>query len=275
MVATTDHRDHLNALTDCIIAISRIQESSPDAWLREAAEIVRLHLAPRQIVSLWDGTGANEATWERVHLGVSAAEQEATERWHRQFMATLCDAGITPGLIAQTVQAPISGRLTRHRCETENQKRTMDAYWRRLGVESLDYVGGPLAGDPSSNGRSRTFFLSIWSQDRALAEDAGRRAMLAQAWRAAEHFYLEATNGQRAKAAALLARLTPGQRRVAELLAQGLSRHDIAIRLERSGHTIHDHTKRIYENLGVRTRAEFMALWAGAQPKRPAASSAG
>lgn len=274
MVATTDQRDQLTALTDCIIAFSRVHESTPDGWLREAAEAVRRHLAPRQIVSLWDGTGADDATWERVYLGVSAAQADAIDRWKRQFMVTLSDAGVTPGMVAQSAPSLVCGRLTRHRYDTDDQKRTMEAYWRRLGVESLDYVGGPLAAELSGNGRSRTFFLSIWSQERALAEDAGRRALLTQAWRAAEHFYLEATNGDRARAASLLARLTPGQRRVAELLAQGLSKRDIAGRLERSEHTIHDHTKCIYESLCVRTRAEFMALWAGARPRPSSVSNA-
>jgi len=267
MVATTDQRDHLTSLTDCIVGLSRIRLTAPDEWLAEAAGIVRVHLAPRQVVSLWDGAGASPSRWATVHLGVSAAQGEAVERWNREFMNSLNAAGITPAIVAQTVPAAVSGRLTRNRYETDEQRRTIEAYAKHLGVESLDYFGGPIPQEASANGGGRTFFLSVWSQDRVVADDAARRAVLAQAWRAAEQYYLESTARGGGSNRSIIQRLTPGQQRVAELLGQGLSKRDIAARLQRSEHTVHDHTKSIYSTLAVRTRAEFMALWAGARPQ--------
>lgn len=263
MVGTADQRDHLNSLTDCIVEMSRIHASAPAAWLAAAADVVRTRLAPRQIVSLWDGKGADASRWEYVHLGVSAHQPEDVERWSQHFMNTLDDAGITPGVVAHRVQTAISGRLTRGRHESEDERRTFEAYARRLGVESLDYFGGPLNSGQPRNGTSRTLFLSVWSADRVPAEDALKRASLQQAWRAAEKLYVDATSNGLGHVGALLARLTPGQARVAQLLAEGLSKREVAARLKRSEHTIHDHTKSIYQLLDVGTRAEFMALWAG------------
>ena len=89
------------------------------------------------------------------------------------------------------------------------------------------------------------------------------RAALQQAWRAAEKFYVDSMDNGLGHVSTLLGRLTPGQARVAELMAEGLSKREVATRLNRSEHTIHDHTKSIYHLLDVGTRAEFMALWAG------------
>lgn len=265
MVTSTDQRDLLSALTDCVVEMSRIRAGGPDEWLARAADVIRVHLVPRQVVSLWDGAAVNGARWSSVHLGVSAAQPESTERWNRQFMETLAEAGITPAVVTQSAQTPISGRLTRNRYQNDDERRTIESYWKRLGVESLEYFGGPLPPEAKLNGGGRTFFLSVWSQDRVTADDATRRALLSQAWRAAERLYLDATRSN-GRSASLASRLTPGQARVAELLGQGLSKREIAGMLQRSEHTIHDHTKSIYSALQVNTRAEFMALWAGTRP---------
>lgn len=267
MVGTADQRDHLNGLTDCILEMSRIRAAAPSGWLTAAADIVRARLAPRQIVSLWDGKGADASRWEFVHLGVSANQPADVERWNRQFMHTLDDAGITPGLVARSVQSSVSGRVSRGRYETDDERRTFEAYARRLGVESLDYFGGPIGTGQPHSGAGRTLFLSIWSANQVAAEDALKQAALQQAWRAAENLYVDAMSNGMGHMASLLGRLTPGQARVAQLLAEGLSKREAAARLNRSEHTIHDHTKSIYHVLEVGTRAEFMALWAGTRSR--------
>lgn len=54
--------------------------------------------------------------------------------------------------------------------------------------------------------------------------------------------------------------LSPAQRRVLPLLLEGLPEKEIAKRLFRSRHTIHDHTKAIYTDLQVRSRLELIML---------------
>jgi pimeloyl-ACP methyl ester carboxylesterase/DNA-binding CsgD family transcriptional regulator len=57
-----------------------------------------------------------------------------------------------------------------------------------------------------------------------------------------------------------LSTLTPRQREVLELLAQGRSNREIARTLYRSEHTVHRHVANILGQLGVRTRAQAVAL---------------
>jgi len=59
----------------------------------------------------------------------------------------------------------------------------------------------------------------------------------------------------------LLDRVTPMQREIAPLLAHGLSEAQIAQRLGRSRHTVHDHTKAIYRAWGICSRHELRELW--------------
>lgn len=56
------------------------------------------------------------------------------------------------------------------------------------------------------------------------------------------------------------ARLSPTEQAVAPLLARGLTEAQIAKRLGRSHHTIHDHVKAIYAKLGTRSRLELGLL---------------
>ncbi len=61
----------------------------------------------------------------------------------------------------------------------------------------------------------------------------------------------------------LLARLSSRQRDVVPYLVEGMSEPAIARTLGRSVHTVHDHTKRIYRKLGVRSRLGLRDLWLG------------
>ena len=55
-------------------------------------------------------------------------------------------------------------------------------------------------------------------------------------------------------------KLSDGQRDVLRLLLQGMSEKRAAAKLCVSYHTVHTHVKHIYRELGVRSRAELMAL---------------
>jgi DNA-binding CsgD family transcriptional regulator len=64
--------------------------------------------------------------------------------------------------------------------------------------------------------------------------------------------------------------LTTAQTRVVDLLLSGLAEKEIAARLYLSSHTVHTHSKKIYELLGVHSRRELMAklLLSGDNPRR-------
>lgn len=69
----------------------------------------------------------------------------------------------------------------------------------------------------------------------------------------------------------LMRRLSDAQKQIAPLLAEGRTERAIAERLERSAHTIHEHTREIYRSFGVRSKIELRDLWFGIAPPVAAA----
>ncbi len=61
----------------------------------------------------------------------------------------------------------------------------------------------------------------------------------------------------------LLARLSAAQQRVLAYLLAGLTEPQIAEKIHRSRHTVHDHTKAIYAALGVTRRVQLVNLLSG------------
>ena len=89
------------------------------------------------------------------------------------------------------------------------------------------------------------------SPDRAVAERARR-----QAASLVEH----AAEQRDRSTVDVLAPLSPAERRVAELVAEGLSNQAIADRLVLSRHTVDTHVKRCFAKLGLRSRVELATL---------------
>jgi CRP-like cAMP-binding protein len=70
----------------------------------------------------------------------------------------------------------------------------------------------------------------------------------------------ETSMSSRSDARALLDRLTPAERRVAELVADGLSNAAVAAELFVSHHTVESHLKHAYVKLGIRSRVALATL---------------
>lgn len=70
----------------------------------------------------------------------------------------------------------------------------------------------------------------------------------------------------------LLAHVSTAQQRVLELLLAGLTEPQIAERIGRSRHTVHDHTKAIYAALRVSNRVQLVLLFS--VPAAPAKAAA-
>lgn len=66
---------------------------------------------------------------------------------------------------------------------------------------------------------------------------------------------------------AMSSMVSDAQRPVLELLIQGLTEREIATRVFRSQHTVHDHVKGIYAAIGVRSRIELIDRWHGRQTR--------
>lgn len=59
----------------------------------------------------------------------------------------------------------------------------------------------------------------------------------------------------------LLSKVSTAQQRVLEFLLAGLTEPQIADRIGRSRHTVHDHTKAIYASLNVKNRVQLVLLF--------------
>ncbi|MDX2114579.1 MAG: helix-turn-helix transcriptional regulator [Planctomycetota bacterium] len=72
----------------------------------------------------------------------------------------------------------------------------------------------------------------------------------------------------------LLRLLSPAQRELAPLLAEGLTEREAAEQTGRSIHTVHEHAKAIYHAWGVRSRMEMRDLWLGVRSPSTSLSGA-
>lgn len=72
---------------------------------------------------------------------------------------------------------------------------------------------------------------------------------------------------------ALLERLSDTQKLIVPLLAAGCTEREVAERIERSAHTVHEHTREIYRAFGVRSRMEMRDLWLGLNLPPPGAGT--
>jgi DNA-binding CsgD family transcriptional regulator len=110
------------------------------------------------------------------------------------------------------------------------------------GVQSVIFVG--VAGKDGVDLKVAAQTPAVQSVCRALARAAAERIIRPRA-------------GRRRMAAGL----SSAQRQVLELLIEGITEHEIARRLGRSRHTVHDHVRTIYKNLGMGSKAELIAAW--------------
>jgi DNA-binding CsgD family transcriptional regulator len=123
-----------------------------------------------------------------------------------------------------------------------------------------------------------TFLRRVGAQAKArplLAEAVADAEAIGARWLAGQaHGELIASGGRRRRRREMPDRLTPQERRVFELAAQGLSNEAIASRLRVSAGTVKTHLEHIYAKLGVHSRRELMlgsrdmALPPGATPRR-------
>jgi DNA-binding CsgD family transcriptional regulator len=107
-----------------------------------------------------------------------------------------------------------------------------------------------------------TFLRRVGASARArplLAEAVSAAESIGANWLAGQaHKELAASGGRRRRRREVADRLTPQERRVFELAAEGLSNDAIASRLRVSAGTVKTHLEHIYAKLGVHSRRELM-----------------
>ncbi|WP_236719228.1 helix-turn-helix transcriptional regulator [Wenjunlia vitaminophila] len=100
---------------------------------------------------------------------------------------------------------------------------------------------------------------SMWRRGRRLAVDGGARLLVALADRTGVEVR-GAVDGVPPGPAGRLAGLTPRERQISELIAEGLSNQAVASRLCLSTRTVESHVARVYRKTGVPSRAALASL---------------
>ena len=106
------------------------------------------------------------------------------------------------------------------------------------------------------DGRHRPADRRRASRPRAAAPRAWRTR---RAWRCAAPACASAAAAPRAAGTEGLAALSPREREIAELVAEGLTNREIGARLFLSEKTIETHLTRVFQKLGLRSRAQVAA----------------
>jgi DNA-binding CsgD family transcriptional regulator len=252
-----------SALGDCIAGLALSGHDQPEPWLAAAAESLR-----RFITTVHPGAGAPGLGVSAVLLGPGGHDGLL----RAQAAATAGLSGPERGA-AELLAGAITGEPSRHAaflqpgCWARRQAIVDDAWAthagraQRLGIGLDEFARGTVG----VNGPDQPAVLVFQVEHRVgepwpevVAVDALRlmTPLLRRVY--------DATVGRLGlHRAAVLARVSIAQRPIIHLLAEGLTEKQIASRIHRSQHTVHDHVKTIYASLAISTRHELMELWNG------------
>jgi len=126
-------------------------------------------------------------------------------------------------------------------------RRAMDAH-RSLAMPGEEARTLLALGRLQRRRNERQLAMSSLAEAARLAESAGTAG-----WAAVARDELRRAAGRRGESG----QLTPTEREVAGLAAEGLRNHEIAARLFLSGKTVEANLSRVYRKLGIRSRAEL------------------
>jgi DNA-binding CsgD family transcriptional regulator/tetratricopeptide (TPR) repeat protein len=264
----------LETMTRCALALLYAQQGRAEAARAAAAEGLAVSRP------LGDGIGTAFGLWALGTLELSLGNAEAAARHLGELARETADSGIVdPGALrwlGDLIEALVElGRVA----EAEELTAAIEARGTELGRASALAMGARgralLAGDPGAALTAAELYEALpFERARALLT-AGSLHRRARQRRAAR----EALEEARAQFAALGARvwqeraeaelrsiggrapspdgLTPSERRVAELVAEGQTNREVAAALFLSERTVESHLSNAYRKLGVRSRTEL------------------
>lgn len=252
----------LDLLTECILSISEppSQNRSTKEWLDQTAEIIAHQLGSGCGVALIRVVlGSRLAPWSRSKHAVCCGAAERNEEWRRRYTSAVVASGLTPEdfITARRPNASSSGGLAERNSGLRLRKLS-DLLVKQHNIASFLHCSSLI---PNHSGvEPGALVLDAWTMNQESMAAIPPKPVFKNICRAVAALLarIEQQTAEENKNS-VMTRLTPAQRKVAVFLVQGLSERQIATKLERSPHTIHQHVKAIYTELSVRTRAEFMA----------------
>lgn len=238
------------------------EAESQDDWTRAVAsdlrELIPGPLGVMAIIAQWNDA---QSTWETVSLGlagdypevaVRALETQAQSGWpDDDFSRAVGHAGPKPGAFC--------GPRSKLRDDAGWQQSTYARFRASIGVHDFARAGVPFM-DPRG---TRIMILQVDGVTPDWTPPTQVLSTLACIMHPALEAYRTRFVNQRMARAELLDQLSPTQRRIVPMLAEGLTEAQIAEQIHRSAHTVHDHTRSIYRTLGVSSRLELRDMWLG------------
>ncbi|MCA9306255.1 MAG: helix-turn-helix transcriptional regulator [Phycisphaerales bacterium] len=235
---------------------------SPDDWTQSVAgdlcDLIEGRVGVMAMIAQWEDAGRR---WDTVSLGLAGAYPEGAVR----AVQEQARAGWPDDDSSRTVGH--AGPVPRTACGGRD-RLLGDDVWRgsafarfRASIGLHDFARAIVPFDDPSGVRVMVLQVDgvspVW---RASTQVVSTLGCILQP--ALEAFIARFVEPRRVRGR-LLEGLSPMQRRIAPLLAEGLTEAEIAERVHRSAHTVHDHTRSIYRTLGVSSRRELRDLWLG------------
>lgn len=195
---------------------------------------------------------------ELSHLARLEGELEEADDLAHHALALCADAGLLPDVAENLIAVAGIAAAEESWEEAVRLFAAADALRHRLGA-ALSLWDRAVHDSDLELARSaldRVAFEAAWAEGQAL----GVKEAVAYAGRG---------RGERKRPSVGWASLTPMERQVVELLAQGLRNAEIAQRLFVAPSTIKTHLGHVFDKLGVSTRAELAALAARKGERTP------
>jgi DNA-binding CsgD family transcriptional regulator len=210
--------------------------------------------------------------WRLEYIEHSGGRDPGFARYIEQCRAN----GTTRGMF---VGVPTFDRIVREPLVRRREEILNDEKWRgtelqarRAGRGMHEFMWS--AGRVISPAGERILMLQIDGLDRSWRPESVDTYRLFVLAGIAVSSYAEGPLAESVRREALLEKLSPMRRRVAPLLATGMSETEIAEKLGRSRHTVHEHAKAIYQCWDVNSRHELRSLWLGLE-EEPSADECG
>ncbi len=265
-------RTMLDRACSAVGSVLTSDADSPDRWLAEAAERLVGAMDERLAAQAWFGLRLDPARPCRVLSAAVAGmpSRQSAESTLRSVRSG-CPEDDTTHSATTCVEQHGVHILRRSQMASESLWAASGFRVWRASLGLHDFVRAIVPFELIEGPGSLTLQLDGLSPEW-LPTDATVALFAAVAPAMARGYERRFVEPQRHRAA-ILEKLREVQRLIAPHLAEGHTERHIAEHLGRSIHTIHEHTREIYRNLGVRNRRELRDLWLAVPASAPPSSA--
>jgi hypothetical protein len=259
-------RHRCSGLSDSVRAIRSVRhlmavhDSAADPWLESACRCISVFAGPQTAVTLCLSPVCRKGQRpEAQSLGVYAPSRarvlrsHAAARWADDDISVPLELwSLSEGPRVYTGSSAVGARAWRD---------SRYARWRTK--HQLHEFARAIVPVPTHRGTARVLIAQIDSFEPSWNLNDGQLELLGEITHTALEGLFRWVLEPEMRREAMLSRMTDIRRLLLPLLASGLTEREVARRVHRSENTVHEHTKAIYQELGVRSRLELRDRWLG------------